>query len=152
MALSDLGNCFYDKAVAEGYSSFKVSRANIVNEVAVGNLIEMLLSISFACKDAMLDWEWLGIDPVEWPPQRLDWEIYRNEHLSFTKYMETTLDEWWSAPWHIEYAALRCMACLDWSAQHACPTCSNAGRNQKPRILGVTSPDAWTISQPVLSV
>ena len=24
--------------------------------------MEMLLSISFAVKDAMLDWEWLGID------------------------------------------------------------------------------------------
>ena len=32
----------------------------------------MLLGISFAVKDAMLDWEWLGIDPIEWPPQRLD--------------------------------------------------------------------------------
>ena len=26
----------------------------------------------FAVKDAMLDWEWLGIDEKEWPPQRLD--------------------------------------------------------------------------------
>ena len=39
--------------------------------------MEMLLSISFAVKDAMLDWEWLGIDEKEWPPQRLDWEMYR---------------------------------------------------------------------------
>ena len=43
--------------------------------------MEMLLSISFAVKDAMLDWEWLGIDEKEWPPQRLDWEMYRIEHL-----------------------------------------------------------------------
>ena len=63
----DLGNCFHDKAVDEGRESFKVGRAN--NEVAIGDLIETLLNISFASKDAMLDWEWLGVDLVEWPPQ-----------------------------------------------------------------------------------
>ena len=53
MALSVLGNCFYNKAIDEGYDSFKVGRAD--NEVAVGHIIEILLSVSFASKDAMLD-------------------------------------------------------------------------------------------------
>ena len=61
----------------------------------------MKLRVSLDSKDTMLDWESLGIDLVEWPPQRLDWEIYRIEHLSFAKYMETTLDGWLSAPWYI---------------------------------------------------
>ena len=42
-------NFYYNKAVDEGYEAFKVGRAD--NEVAVGDLIERLLSISFACKD-----------------------------------------------------------------------------------------------------
>ena len=53
MALTDLENFFSNEAVDEGYEAFKVSRAN--NEVAVGDLIEMLLSILFASKDALLD-------------------------------------------------------------------------------------------------
>ena len=61
----------------------------------------------------MLDWEWLGIDLVEWPPQGLDWEIYRIEHLFFARYMESTLKDWLSVPWHIGYASLRSMVCLD---------------------------------------
>ena len=69
IALSDLGNCFSDKAFAEGCDFLRW--VGQINEVAVGDLIEMPLSVSFACKDAMLDWELLGIDPVEWPPQRL---------------------------------------------------------------------------------
>ena len=32
------------------------------NIVKVGDVVEMLLSISFAVKDAMVDWEWLGVD------------------------------------------------------------------------------------------
>ena len=47
-----------------------------LNEVAVGDVVEMLLRTSFASKDAMLDWESLGIDLAERPHQRLDWEIY----------------------------------------------------------------------------
>ena len=72
------------------------------NEVAVGDLVEMLLSNSFASKDAMLEWGWLEIDLVEWPPQRLDWEIYRVEHLAFAKYIESTLKRhqhlFWTLP------------------------------------------------------
>ena len=52
------------------------------NIVKVGDVVEMLLSISFAVKDVMLDWEWLGIDEKEWPPQRLDWEMYRTLNIS----------------------------------------------------------------------
>ena len=73
----------------------------------------------------------LGIDLAEWPPQRLDWEIYKIEHLAFVRYMESTWEGWLSAPWHIGLVALRTMACLDWSAQHACPVCSQGGRNNK---------------------
>ena len=43
LQLSDLGNCFYDKAIDEGYESLRVGRAN--NKVAVGDLFEMLASI-----------------------------------------------------------------------------------------------------------
>ena len=35
MALTHLGNCFYAKAVEEGYSAFKVGRAD--NDVAMGD-------------------------------------------------------------------------------------------------------------------
>ena len=61
------------------------------NIVKVGDVV---LGISFAVKDAMLDWEWLGIHPVEWPPQRLDWEMYRIEHLSFVSNMEAQFAGW----------------------------------------------------------
>ena len=62
--------------------------------VQVGDVVEMLLSISFAVKDAMLDWERIGIDEKEWPPQRLDFEIYRIEHLSFASNMEAQFAGW----------------------------------------------------------
>ena len=55
MALSDMMNLQYDKAVSERQESFKMGRAD--NESAVGDVVEMLLSISFASKDAMLDWD-----------------------------------------------------------------------------------------------
>ena len=49
------------------------------NEVAVGDVVQSVAEhLSFASKDAMSDWEWLGIDLVEWPHQRLDREIYRD--------------------------------------------------------------------------
>ena len=91
--------------------------------------MEMLLGISFAVKDAILDWEWLGIDPVEWPPQRLDWEMYRIEHLSFVSNMEAQFAGWLEQRWHILYSALRCMACQDWRCQHLCSFCRNTHRN-----------------------
>ena len=99
------------------------------NIVKVGDVVEMLLGISFAVKDAMLDWEWLGIDPIEWPPQRLDWEMCRIEHLSFVSNMEAQFAGWLEQPWHILYSALRCMACQNWQRQHLCPICRNAHRN-----------------------
>ena len=55
MALSDLVNFHYDQAVTEEHESFKMGRAD--NEVGVGDIIEMLLSISFDSKDAVLGWE-----------------------------------------------------------------------------------------------
>ena len=58
------------------------------NIVKVGDLVEMLLGISFSVKDAMLDWEWLEIDSVEWPPQRLDWEMY---YLSICRSLSLSL-------------------------------------------------------------
>ena len=40
----------------------------------------------------MLDWEWLGIDTVERPPQRLDWEMCRMGQTQ---------------PWFVGHAMLR---------------------------------------------
>ena len=85
----------------------------------------------------MLDWEWLGIDTVEWPAQRLDWEMYRIEHLSFVNNIESQFASWLQYPWHVMYSALRCMACQSWQSQHLCPICRNAHRNS-----GGTH-DAW---------
>ena len=50
MALSDLMNTHYTKAATQGLDSFKLGRAD--SEVALGDIVEMLLNISFACKDA----------------------------------------------------------------------------------------------------
>ena len=86
----------------------------------------------------MLDWEWLGIDSQEWPPQRLDWEMYRIEHLSYASNMESQLAGWLEQPWHILYSALRCMACQNWKQQHLCPVCPDAYRNSSG------THDAWS--------
>ena len=83
-------------------------------EVAIGDMVEMILSISSACKDAMLEWSWLGIDVQAWPPQRLDWEMYRFEHLTYASNMEASLESWLQYPWHVGYSALRCMTCKSW--------------------------------------
>ena len=90
---------------------------------------ESLRSISFACKDAMLEWEWLGTDMKEWPPQRLDWEVYCIERLSFVSNMESSFASWLSYPWHIGHSALRCMACKDWQSSHVCPKRKKSDRN-----------------------
>ena len=129
MALSDLGHCFCDAAVEEGRPALKVGRAD--NDVAVGDLIEMLLSKSFACKDGMLDWS--GSEFILWnsPAKRLDCEIYRIEHLAFASYMESSMTGWLREPWHIGFAALRNMAVLDWTTQHMYPVCGASGRNRK---------------------
>ena len=60
MTLTDLMNTHYARAVKEVMDTLTLA------------FVEMLLSTSFACKDAMLEWSWLGIDLAEWPPQRLD--------------------------------------------------------------------------------
>ena len=65
MTLTDLMNNHYTRAVREASLDLILGRSD--NTVKVGDLVEMLLGISFAVKDAMLDWEWLGIDSVEWP-------------------------------------------------------------------------------------
>ena len=59
-------------------------------KIKIGDIVEMLLRISFAVKDAMLEWEWLGIDMGEWP--RLDWEMYCIEHLVFASNMVAAFD------------------------------------------------------------
>ena len=97
MTLTDLMNHHYANAVREGMIDLTLGRAD--KEVKIGDIVEMLLSISFACKDAMLEWEWLGIDMEEWPPQRLDWEAYRIEHLSFVSNMEASFSTWLRYPW-----------------------------------------------------
>ena len=67
MTLTDLMNNHYTRAVREVSLDLILGRSDDI--VKVGDLVEVLLGISFCVKDAMLDWEWLGIDPVEWPPQ-----------------------------------------------------------------------------------
>ena len=135
MTLTDLMNNHYTRAAREASLDLILGRSD--NIVKVGDLVEMLLGISFAVKDAMLDWEWLGIDPVEWPPQRLDWEMYRIERLSFVSNMESQFAGWLEHPWHILYSALRSMACQNWQRERLCPICRTAHRNS-----GGTH-DAW---------
>ena len=101
--------------------------------MGIGDLVELLLSISFACKDALLDWEWRGIDTQEWPLQRLDWEMCRIEHLAFVSNMEASFSGWLQYPWHIGYSALRCMACQPWQVEHMCPICKRSDRNHAGR-------------------
>ena len=127
MTLTDLTNNHYTRAVRGASLDLILGRSD--NTVKVGDLVEMLLGISFSVKDAMLDWEWLGIDSVEWPPQRLDWEMYRLEHLAFVSNMESQFAAWLEYPWHILYSALRSMACQDWQQEHLCPFCRSAHRN-----------------------
>ena len=134
MTLRDLQNEHYTIAVREAMMDLLLGRSD--KDVQVGDVVEMLLSISFGVKDSMLDWTWLGIDPREWPPQRLDWEMYRIEHLSFVSNMEASMTEWISYPWHVVYSALRCMAYRDWKRQHECPVCGVNRNNGR-------SHDAW---------
>ena len=128
MTLADLMNQHYTRAVREAMMDLILGRSDHI--VRVGDVVEMLLNISVAVKDAMLDWQWFGIDEKEWPPQRLDWEVYRVEHLSFFSNVEAAFEGWLHQPWHILCSALRCMACQEWQRQYACPICRcdrNAG-------------------------
>ena len=143
MSLTDLMNDHYTNAVREAKMDVILNCSD--NVVKAGDLVEMLLGISFGVKDSMLCWEWLGIDPKEWPPQRLDWEIYRLEHLAFTSNMEEQMTGWINYPWHVLYSALRCMACLDWKRQHSCPVCRTFNRNSG------SSHDAWAYFNGCLS-
>ena len=142
MTLVDLQNEHYTVAVREAMMNLLLGRSD--KDVQVGDVVEMLLSISFGVKDSMLDWTWLGIDPREWPPQRLDWEMYRLEHLAFASNMEAEMREWISYPWHVVYSALRCMAYRDWKRQHECPVCGVSRNN------GSTH-DAWAYMRGCLS-
>ena len=135
MTLSDLQNDHYTVTVREAMMDLILGRSD--NTVKVGDVVEMLLSISFGVKDSMLDWQWLGINPREWPSQRLDWEMYRLEHLAFVSNMEEQMISWIGYPWHVLYSALRCMACQDWKRPHSCPVCRAVARN-----VGGTH-DAW---------
>ena len=61
MTLTDLMNNHYARAVREASLDLILGRSD--NIVKVGDLVEMLLGISFAVKDAMLDWDMeSGID------------------------------------------------------------------------------------------
>ena len=71
MTLTDLQNKHYTRGVREAMmDSMELILCRSDNIVKMGNVVEMLLSISFAVQDSMLDWEWLGIDSKEWshPP------------------------------------------------------------------------------------
>ena len=142
MTLMDLQNDHYTVAVRDSMLDLALGRSD--KNVQVGDVVEMLLSISFGVKDSMLDWTWLGINPKEWPPQRLDWEMYRLEHLSFASNMEESMTGWINYPWHVLYSALRCMACQDWKRPHNCPVCG------APRNTGGTH-DAWAFLTGCLS-
>ena len=121
MTLTDLMNTHYANAMREAMESITLGRA--ATEVAVGDLVEMLLSISLACTDALLE-RWLGIDLDEWPPQRLDWD------LSYVSNMEASLSEWLRLPWHAGYSALKMHGLSkNWQTKHACPVCSKPERN-----------------------
>ena len=56
MNLSDLQNDHYAIAVREAMMDLILGRSD--NIVEVGDVVEMLLSISFGVKDSMLDWQW----------------------------------------------------------------------------------------------
>ena len=135
MSLTDLMKDHYTRAVREAKLDVILNRSD--NVVKEGDSVEMLLGISFGVKDSMLSWEWLGINPKEWPPQRLDWEMYRLEHLAFASKMEEQMTGWINYPWHVLYSALRCMAYRDWKRQHSCPICRTFHRNSG------SSHDAW---------
>ena len=64
MTLTDLMNNHYTRGVREAMLDLILGRSE--SRRCGGKL----LSISFAVKDAMLDWEWFGINEKEWPPQR----------------------------------------------------------------------------------
>ena len=119
MTLTGLMNHHYANTVREGMHTLTLGRAN--KEVAIGDMVE---------------WEWLGIDTQEWPPQRLDWEMHRIEHLAFVSNTKASFKSWLAYPWQIGYLALRCMACQSWQAQHVCPICKRSDRN----IGGVNNP------------
>ena len=55
MTLTDLTNNRYAQGVREAMLDLILGRSD--NIVKVGDVVEMLLGISFAVKDAMLDWE-----------------------------------------------------------------------------------------------
>ena len=111
MTLTDLMNHHYARAVREGMMDLTLGRSD--HEVKIGDIVEMLLSISFAVKDAMLEWG-LGMDI---------------EHLAFASNMDAAFAGWLQQPWHILYLALRCMACQEWQQQHVCPICHKSDRN-----------------------
>ena len=54
--LTDLMNNHYTRAAREASLDLILGRSD--NIVKVGDVVEMLLGISFTIKDAMLDWEW----------------------------------------------------------------------------------------------
>ena len=64
----------------------------------IGDIVEMLLSISLRSKMPCLIGSGIGIDEKEWPPQRLDWEMYRIEHLAFASTLEAAFDGWLQQP------------------------------------------------------
>ena len=55
MTLTDLMKQHYTRAVRKAMMDLILGRSDHI--VKVGDVVEMLLSISFAVKDAMLDWE-----------------------------------------------------------------------------------------------
>ena len=124
MQVSDLGNA----AIAEANTAVLIGRFQ--GEELTGDLIEMLLGFSFMTKEGMLDWSWMGVDPKEWPSQRLDWELYRVEHLTYVSSMESSMARWLTYLWIAGYTALRTMARGEWAVPHNCQFCGIKGNAQ----------------------
>ena len=59
MTLTDLMYQHYANAVREGMIDLTLGRSD--HEVKIADIVKILLSSSFAVKDAMLEWEWLGL-------------------------------------------------------------------------------------------
>ena len=133
MTLIDLMNNHYTRGVREAMLDMILGRSDHIAKV--GNVVEMFLSISFAIKDAMFYWEWSGIGERS---ERLDWEMYRVEHLSCVSNMEASFEGWFNN--HGTFSTQRCMACQEWPRQYVCPICCNIDRN----ISNGSTHNVWT--------
>ena len=125
MTLSDLTNTHYTNIVKEALKFFTLGRGG--NEVAVGDIVEMLLSTSFACKDAMLDWLCMSGIAVQFTTardeQRIDDPFHRRpaqEDVSRTSVRETSCLARLSCTWDLAVIdSGRCLSTQCWIGSHS---------------------------------